>query len=144
MFSKACEYAIRATIFIVRESEQGRRVNLTAIATAIDSPEAFTAKILQQLARASVVESVKGPNGGFQVAVEQARQLRLSHVIAAIDGDQIYTGCGLGLAECNADQPCPLHDKFVKIRGELKQMLERTTISEMAMGLTSSLTFLKR
>ena len=48
MFSKACEYAIRSTIYIAERSNLDKRVSITDIAKAIDSPEAFTAKILQQ------------------------------------------------------------------------------------------------
>ena len=46
MFSKACEYGIKATIHISHQSQQGHRVSLKAVAKAIDFPIAFTAKIL--------------------------------------------------------------------------------------------------
>jgi Rrf2 family iron-sulfur cluster assembly transcriptional regulator len=144
MFSKACEYAIRATIFIVDESEQGRRVNLKEISQAINSPEAFTAKILQQLARGGVIRSVKGPSGGFETDAEHAKQLKLSKLVSVIDGDDIYRGCGLGLVECDENRPCPLHDKFKEIRDDLKNMLEQTSIFELTSGLRSELTHLKQ
>mgnify|MGYP002795141008 FL=1 len=67
MFSKACEYGIRATIYIAMQSLEGFRVNLKEIAAAIDSPIAFTAKILQQLVKSNIVESVKGAKGGVQI-----------------------------------------------------------------------------
>lgn len=62
----------------------------------------------------------------------------------AIDGDAIYCGCGLGLKECNAQKPCPEHDKFAKIRDDLKEMLENTSIYELATGLEIGSTYLKR
>ena len=65
-------------------------------------------------------------------------------IVHAIDGDDIYVGCGLGLKECNANQPCPLHDKFVDIRTDLKNMLENTSLYELATGLEVGLTYLKR
>ena len=69
MFSKTCEYGIRAAIFIASESYQNNRVGLRDIAEKIDSPEAFTAKILQQLTKDNrVVSSVRGPHGGFFIA----------------------------------------------------------------------------
>ncbi len=67
MFSKACEYAIRAAIFIASESERGRRSSLKDIAREIDSPEAFTAKTLQKLTRSGIIVSTKGAQGGFEV-----------------------------------------------------------------------------
>ena len=59
MFSKACEYGIRATLFIAQKSLQGERVRLKAIADEIDAPEAYTAKILQQLARNEIIQSLR-------------------------------------------------------------------------------------
>ena len=68
----------------------------------------------------------------------------LSQVVAAIDGDNIYTGCGLGLSECSETEPCPVHDKFAKIRNELRFMLENTGIEELAAGTMEGLSCLKR
>ncbi|MDX1365867.1 MAG: Rrf2 family transcriptional regulator, partial [Arenibacter latericius] len=61
MFSKACEYGIKATLFIAQKSLNQQRVSLKEIASEIDSPIAFTAKILQSLARSGMVDSHKGP-----------------------------------------------------------------------------------
>ena len=114
------------------------------IAKEINSPEAFTAKILQQLVRAGVLSSVKGPNGGFFIDKAQIDRIKLSEVVTAIDGDEIYKGCGLGLTECSEDFPCPLHFKFKKVRDDLKNMLEITSLYELATGFDMGLTFLKR
>jgi Rrf2 family protein len=144
MFSKACEYAIRATVYITGQSDQGMRASLKDIAKEIDSPEAFTAKILQALVRNGIIDSVKGPSGGFMIEKKNMSRIRLSQIVSAIDGDSIYKGCGLGLKECSELHPCPLHEKFKKIREELKNMLEKTSVYELAVGLESGLTFLKR
>lgn len=144
MFSKACEYGIRATTYIAMQSLKNRRVSLKEIAEEIDSPVAFTAKILQILSKNNVVDSTKGAYGGFEITKIQIHNLKLSEIVNAIDGDTIYAGCGLGLKECNADKPCPVHDKFVDIRNDLKQMLENTSLYEMTTGLEVGLTFLKR
>ena len=144
MFSKACEYGMKATLYIATHSLQEERVMLKEIAREINSPEAFTAKILQQLARNKIVDSVKGPFGGFQIEKKRIDEIRLSEIVSAIDGDNIYRGCGLGLEECNAKQPCPLHDKFVNIRNNLRKMLESTSLYELATDLEGGLTFLKR
>jgi Rrf2 family protein len=144
MFSKACEYGIRAATYIALQSLGGRRVSLKDIARNIDSPEAFTAKILQQLSRNNIVESVKGAAGGFEIDRTNIDKIRLSHIVAAIDGDQIYVGCGLGLKECNADKPCPVHDRFVAIRNDLQEMLESTSLYDMTVGLEIGQTYLRR
>ena len=144
MFSKACEYGIRSAVYIALQSLEGRRVSVTEIGEEIDSPVAFTAKILQQLTRNNIVRSVKGPHGGFEIEREDMDAVKLNMIVKAIDGDKIYMGCGLGLKECNEHKPCPLHDRFLDIRNNLSTMLRNTSLYELAVGLEEGLTYLKR
>lgn len=143
MFSKACEYGIKASIFIAVNSREGRRVNPKEIAEEIDSPQAFTAKILQDLVRANLINSVKGAYGGFEISKNQISKIKLSQIVKAIDGDRIYNGCGLGLHACNETHPCPVHDKFKLVRTELKFMLENTNLEQLALDIKSGASFLR-
>ena len=143
MFSKTCEYGIRAAIYIASESFQNRRVGLKKIAENINSPVAFTAKILQTLSRENIIHSAKGVGGGFEIPKDKIAKIKLAQIVTALDGDQIFTGCGLGLSQCSEEHPCPVHDKFKFIKQELVFMLENTNLEEMALGLKLGHTFLK-
>ena len=143
MFSKACEYAIRATIFIAAESELGRRSSLKDIAREIDSPEAFTAKTLQKLSRSGIIVSTKGARGGFEVPVDQMEKTKISQIVVAIDGDEVYTRCSLGLHNCSEHHPCPFHSRFKPIRNDLQDIVEKTSLKDLTSGLVSGDTFLK-
>lgn len=143
MFSKACEYGIKASIFIAINSQEGRRVSPKEIAEEIDSPQAFTAKILQALVRSQLIKSVQGAHGGFEIDTEKISTIKLAQIVNAIDGDKIYNGCGLGLETCDDNHPCPVHDKFVKVRTELKIMLENTNLEQLASDIKSGVSFLK-
>ena len=146
MFSKACEYGIRATIYIAKKSlsEKNSRVSLKEVAKAIGSPEAYTSKILQKLSKNNIINSDKGPTGGFSMDKLELDKVKLSTIVFTIDGDDIYKGCGLGLEKCNEQMPCPVHNQFKTIREDLKTMLETTTIISLTMGVQDGLTFLKR
>jgi len=143
MFSKACEYGIKASIFIAINSYEGKRVSPKEIAKEINSPQAFTAKILQALVRHKVINSVKGAYGGFEINKTELKYIKLSQIVKAIDGDNIYNGCGLGLEKCDENHPCPVHEKFKSVRDELKQMLENTSLEELALNIKSGVSFLK-
>lgn len=143
MFSKACEYGIKASIFIALNSYQGKRVSLKEIAKEVDSPVAFTAKILQDLVRHDIINSVKGAHGGFEIDKNDIATIKLEAIVRAIDGDKIYNGCGLGLHTCNENHPCSVHDKFKHIRNELKHMLETTNLETLALDIKSGVSFLK-
>lgn len=144
MFSKACEYGIRAAAHIALQSKKGLRVGLKDIAIAIDSPEAFTAKILQLLSKNDLIQSSKGPLGGFEMTPHQLETVMLSDVVSTIDGDSIYTSCGLGLKNCNAKRPCPLHNEFLEIREKLRIMLKTTPVRKLAGTLDAGEAILKR
>ncbi len=144
MFSKACEYGIRAAIHISQVSQCGERASLKDIALAIDSPVAFTAKILQSLAKNGLIVSVKGASGGYEIKDTLDCEITLLDIVEAIDGNKIYEGCGLGLEKCNETKPCPLHHQFKIIRDELKEMLLTTTVKELTNELDQGVAFLKQ
>jgi len=81
-------------------------------------------------------------NGGFYIDKNQS-QKTLIQIVSAIDGDVLFTGCGLGLKECSEVEPCPLHDKFKGIRAGIKKMLEEATIEIMASKLKKGRGFLR-
>ncbi|MFS4493405.1 RrF2 family transcriptional regulator [Maribacter sp. 2308TA10-17] len=135
MFSKACEYGMKAAIFIASQSSLNKRASLKEVASEIGSPEAFTAKILQRLAGKGILESTIGPTGGYIIEKERAEKIMLNEIVDAIDGSSVYTNCGLGLNKCNANIPCPVHDKFSIIREELRKMLMTTGLLELSSNL---------
>ena len=141
MLSKACEYGIRATIYVARQSLKGRRSNLKEISAAIQSPEAFTAKILQSLSRGSVINSVKGPNGGFFITIAQ-KQLPVNAVLHALNEDVLLKKCVLGLKECSESKPCPMHAQYKFIRQQLIQLFESKTIDQLASDINNGVAFI--
>ena len=127
MISKTCEYAIRATIYIASESSAGKRCGIRDIARKIESPEPFTAKILQRL----VIEKI------------QLKQIKLDQLIKAIDGNDLFDRCSLGLHDCSDKQPCPFHHKYKPLRENIKKTLKSTSIHELISTYNSGDSFLK-
>ena len=144
MFSKACEYGIKASVYIIDSSLKNQKVSMKDVAKAIESPEAYTSKILQQLSRSNIIQSEKGPTGGFSVDKDKIEQLNLSMIVLAIDGDSIYEGCGLGFNHCNESKPCIIHHQYKTIRADLKTMLEDTLLVDLSEDIEKGLSFLKR
>lgn len=130
-------------IFIAQRSKEGGRVGIREIAAGIDSPEHFIAKILQDLTREGILLSVKGPNGGFYLD-EDKQQCSLADIVRAVDGDALFTGCGLGLKQCSETHPCPIHHEFKALRMELQRMLEDARLDEFTEELEMKMTFLRR
>ncbi len=144
MFSKACEYGIKASVYIVEHSLKDEKVSLKGVAKAIDSPEAYTSKILQQLSRNNIIQSEKGPSGGFSIDKTKIEKINLSTIVTAIDGDSIYKECGLGFHQCDESKPCIIHNQYKTIRNDLKKMLEDTLLVDLSEDIDKGLSFLKR
>ena len=64
LFSRQCEYAIQATLYIALQSDK-RLVSIRELADRLSIPPYFLAKILQDLTRKGILKSQKGPSGGF-------------------------------------------------------------------------------
>lgn len=120
MLTMGCKYAIKSLLFI---SRQGGTVSVKEVSTAIESPPAFTSKILQQLALAGIIRSVKGQGGGFIIDDESKRETKILTIIRAIEGDAIATSCFLGVNHCSDEHPCPLHHLYAPIREQLNRKL---------------------
>ena len=130
-------------LFVGQKSKNGNKTGIREIAEGIDSPEHFIAKILQELSRKRLIRSTKGPNGGFYLD-ERGMECTLADIVKAIDGDKVFSGCGLGLKECSEKKPCPIHSRFKEIRKEMYDMLQSARLNEFNEQLEKKLTFLKR
>ncbi len=137
MFSKACEYGLKAMIFLASRADDEKRYNLEEISEQIGSPLSFTSKVLQQLGRKKLILSYKGPTGGFRIESQQISQITLYQIVSAIDGDAILKACGLGLSSCQNEKPCPIHRQYTKVRKELKNMLLTTALQDFTGNINS-------
>lgn len=131
MFKKETEYAMRALVYIQRQNQDGNRPGIIEIASEIDTPPFFTAKILQRMVRLGFLQSAKGKNGGYFFKPDR-KELTLKEVVVAIEGDKIFTGCGFGLKNCDEENPCPLHDAYGPIREAIDRLLSEETIQRLA------------
>lgn len=130
-------------LFIAQKSKSNTKVGVKHIAKAIDSPEPFIAKILQELSRKGLLLSAKGPTGGFFLDNSLLKQ-SLADIVSAVDGDRLFTGCGLGLKSCSEKKPCPIHDEFVAIRKKIKTVMQSAILGDYNTSLDLGEKYLKR
>lgn len=141
MISKSCKYAIRAAIFIASKAGEDVKLGVKEIASEIEAPAAFTAKILQTLNKANIVTSLKGPYGGFFCDKHQL-DLPVLEIVSAVDGLAVFKECVLGLHQCSDEHPCPMHFQYAATRDELRETFEGTTLGDLVVDYTSGNTFL--
>ncbi len=142
MFSKATEYALRATIYLAQKSSPENKLGLEDISMAIDSPKSFTAKIMQVLTKDNrIVSSARGPMGGFFLS-DKAKKLPVRSVLQAMGEDEILEKCVMGLKKCSETQPCPMHPQYKIIKKQLLDMFTSKTIQELANEIEDGVVFI--
>jgi Rrf2 family protein len=133
IYSRSAEYAIRAFVHLA-EVEEGKYAMVKNIAAQADIPAHFLAKILQQLARKGFLRSSKGPTGGFSLRIP-AEEISMLQIVESVDGLADFQRCPAGMAECNDQQPCGMHDSWKALRGRIMEYLELTTIASLAKSM---------
>jgi len=130
MLSKSGIHAVRALILLA-DLPEGRYEGATSIAKKIGAPRNYLGKLLQQLSRDGLLESQKGLGGGFRLA-RDARDISLLNIVDPIEQINRWTGCILGRDVCSEENPCVIHHRWKGVRESYMELLQNTTIAELA------------
>jgi len=132
MLSKTARYAIRAAAYIGYKGSNNKVVSFKDIAEDLDIPPAFLKKILQDLSKHNLLDSYKGPNGGFKLA-RKPKDISLMDIVAVIDGPASYSSCLLGRRNCNdhSIHQCFLHEEYFKIKMDWARFLKKNTMEKI-------------
>ena len=141
MFSNSSKYAIKAILFLALNTNEKKRITIREIAEPINVPQAYIAKLLQELSRQNVISSARGPKGGFYLNEENSNQA-LIDIIIALNGEDRLTSCLLSLEKCDNDRPCPLHKIANPLRIALLKNLGNKSIGEIANEVKKGKAFL--
>ncbi|MCW5517231.1 RrF2 family transcriptional regulator [Muriicola sp. Z0-33] len=131
MLTNACKYAIRAVIYLALNSDADKKLGAKQIASELDVPQAFLAKLLRKLSSDKLISSAKGPGGGFFLNKENLEKT-VWDIITAIDDQQKLDDCFLGLVKCNSENPCPVHYIAAPFKEQLLNDFKKKTIAVMA------------
>jgi Rrf2 family protein len=129
LISKTNQYAIRAVLYLAQGS--GSPVPAAEIAQGLELPANYLSKILHALARAGVLESGRGPRGGFRLA-RAAKTVSLAEVMAPFDPFVNQRTCLLGQSQCSDAAPCRLHDSWKKASDPVVEFFNETMIADLA------------
>lgn len=141
MLSLTCKTAIKAVIYLASKFESGEKAGIREIAEFIDASEHTVGKMLQSLVKEEVINSAKGPHGGFFITALQKKQ-PVINIIEAIDGKEVFKQCGLGLSKCSDTHPCPMHDDYKSIRDQFKLMCQQKRVIDLCETVNVGFTFL--
>jgi Rrf2 family iron-sulfur cluster assembly transcriptional regulator len=133
MLSNTSRYAIRALIYLAIHNEKDQKTGIKKIAEDLEIPSPFLGKILQTLAKQKVLNSTKGPNGGFSIS-EKMQNISLYEIIKIIDGEDLFDRCLISSKTCAELEgtPCAMHNHYGPIRESISKMFSEHTIALLA------------
>ncbi len=142
IYSTPCEYAIRALTYLAGPGGS-KAAGAEEIARAENISAPVLGKVLQELVRKGLLQSRRGPGGGFRLA-RRPELIILRDVVAAIDGLDQFLECAVGLERCADDSPCPLHDTWKGLRTQMLNYLETTSLATMARAVARKKELVRR
>jgi Rrf2 family protein len=142
MLSKSCVYALRAIVYIGHHGSENHKIGIKEIGEELELPVHFLSKIMQLLVKHNIIQSTKGPNGGFFIS-DIGMKTRLITIIHVIDGLAFFNKCGLGMHQCSDQHPCPLHEEFIVFREGLYKMFSTKTIEDLVKKIDEGNAFIR-
>jgi Rrf2 family protein len=132
--SEATTLALHTMALLARDGE--KRFTNELIAQRLNASGHHLAKVMQQLAKAGLVESQRGPLGGFRLSIP-AEEVPLLQVFEVIEGPLAREGCLLREPVCPGNQ-CKLGNLVCKLQAQIHDCLATTTLAEFSRDLAVS------
>jgi Rrf2 family protein len=130
--SAKVDYAVRAGVELAAHSGD-TPLKVDAIAEAQGIPSRFLENIMLALRHAGIVESRRGPDGGFRLA-RPAEEIVVADVIRAVDGPLASVG-GVRPDRLEYEgSAAALPEVWIAVRASLREVLEHVTLADVAAG----------
>ena len=127
--TKKADYGLMAMKHLA-ERGHGDACSAKDVAEAYGIPQEALAKILQRLAKAGLLQSQHGINGGYTLA-RDPKSISAFEVIQAIEGPLFITSCVTVRGECDQTDRCTVREPLRKVSNSIEEVLRRITIAEM-------------
>jgi Rrf2 family protein len=126
MISLTAQYALRATVFLAKiESGFTSRID---IAEATMVPHEYLLKVLNELDAAGIVESRRGPGGGYRLT-RSSDDITTLDVVLSVDSIPRISACPLGISDHKV--LCPLHKLLDDASRLVEEAFEKVTVSDL-------------
>lgn len=127
-------YAVMAMVDLAQHSA-GQPLTLADIATRQDISLSYLEQLFAKLRRAGLVESVRGPGGGYKLS-DSAEDIRISEVILAVDEPIRTTSCNpqTSLGCIRKNTRCMTHDLWAELGHQIHGYLSSISLADVCAG----------
>ncbi len=124
------DYALRIMASLGQHSGPKHSVSAKKLAELEDISEQFTAKILQKLSKAGLVESEMGAKGGYRIS-KKPHQISMLDVIKTMQGPLALNHCSPAMDTCPRKPTCPIAKFVCLLEEDIAQKLSSITIKDI-------------
>lgn len=126
--SRLTDYAVVALYELSCDDSAQLSAQALSKSTALSEPT--VAKVLKLLARARIVRSQRGHQGGYSLA-RSPKAISLHDIITAIEGPVSLTACVEFGEGCDMQGECRIFGKWERVNHAVSQTLEEITLAEL-------------
>ena len=130
MLTRGGEYAVRCVLYLSMQ-EIGRKVPKKEIASAMDIPGSFLAKVAQSLAKARIIHIHQGSGGGYTLA-RRPGDVSLLQVVEAVEGEIFLNACIMSPDMCPRSPECGVHKVWSRARDRLRETLAEVDFDQLS------------
>ena len=130
--TKTVEYALISMNYIENNSN-GKPVSAKSISNQFSIPEELLAKVLQKLVKYKMLDSVRGPYGGYKIKTS-TKDTNLVYLIESLEGPIGIVDCSTGDDCCLIDS-CNIKSPIDSINQNIKSVFEKTTLKDIIKGI---------
>lgn len=122
--SEAATIALHAMMMLAKN--QNKLISVKEIATALNISANHLSKVMQRLTKAGFIESIKGYNGGFKLAL-RPEEISFLEIYETFDGKLKFGNC---LLSNNCEKDCIFGDLISSVNKQVKDKFEQTKLSD--------------
>jgi Rrf2 family iron-sulfur cluster assembly transcriptional regulator len=127
--TRAGEYGVLGLMHLARRTP-GQRAMIDEVSRQERIPKSFLAKIFQHLAKAGLVQSIRGSRGGFAL-LKNPSEISVLQIIEAVEGKIVFQRCRMDKPDCEHVGGCALCSLFERAQDGIKEVLTRTTLRDL-------------
>lgn len=127
------EFGILCSLYLASKHNQQSSVGASEIAETQGIPLQYTQQILQRLRKGNIIESVRGPKGGYRIA-QAPEAISLKHVMYAAEGDTFEVICDTNpvhLEQCSTEHQCGLRSVWRDLKTTVDEFLASRTLADV-------------
>jgi FeS assembly SUF system regulator len=126
--SRLTDYGTLILVFLMGQEQ--RLCSASEIATGTHVAQPTTQKLLKVLAKAGLVDSVRGTDGGYRLARDPG-SITTAQILDVLEGPVAITECSTDDSACELEPTCRVGNAWQKINSAIRLALSDITLADM-------------